>query len=469
MAAQEETFTLDFGVLPLTLIFLHSQRHVQHVLVDGAQAYHKSDVDKSGLGMLIGNGLLLADSSAHQMRRRLLMPCFTQERMNAFVPQMSSIAEELGRQLVSHASSSQEPVNILEWTTTATLSIISTCGFGIDMGSKASAIGMATHAALAHTVMVMRTPWHPPSSVPVPSNLEFKRNRTLLDEAIYGLIAERRHARSQEPGISMPDSSGEAPTSLVAQCPHSNLIGVQEGSDEVAHQQNQAQHLKKKMDLLDLLLSARYDDGSQLTDLELRDECMTLILAGHETSANLLAWLFYYLAQHAEVVQKLRQEVAAVVGLGPVEPRHIQQMPWCQAAVKETLRLRPPAWAFDRQAVEDDVLPGGFEVQKGDLLLLSPLTIQQKHENFSNPEAFQLHRWLDGSCEQLGKMCYIPFGAGPRKCIGEAFGRLETMVILASWIRHLDFELLDSSINVPLEGGITLRPGKSILMKLKAI
>lgn len=80
--------------------------------------------------------------------------------------------------------------------------------------------------------------------------------------------------------------------------------------------------------------------------------------AGHETSANLLAWLFYYLAQHAEVVQKLRQEVAAVVGLGPVEPRHIQQMPWCQAAVKETLRLRPPAWAFDRQAVEDDVLPG---------------------------------------------------------------------------------------------------------------
>lgn len=146
---------------------------------------------------------------------------------------MSSIAEELGRQLVSHASSSQEPVNILEWTTTATLSIISTCGFGIDMGSKASAIvraphfsgvpgrhchpalysdaqlavtasvvmqGMATHAALAHTVMVMRTPWHPPSSVPVPSNLEFKRNRTLLDEAIYGLIAERRHARSQEPG-----------------------------------------------------------------------------------------------------------------------------------------------------------------------------------------------------------------------------------------------------------------------------
>ncbi len=80
--------------------------------------------------------------------------------------------------------------------------------------------------------------------------------------------------------------------------------------------------------------------------------------AGHETSANLLAWLFYYLAQHPEVVQKLRQEVAAVVGLGPVEPRHIQQMPWCQAAVKETLRLRPPAWAFDRQAVEDDVLPG---------------------------------------------------------------------------------------------------------------
>ena len=153
--------------------------------------------------------------------------------------------------------------------------------------------------------------------------------------------------------------------------------------------------LKKKMDLLDLLLSARYDDGSQLTDLELRDECMTLILAGeakwapcsacpiickraalpclpmgglqswaacchagHETSANLLAWLFYYLAQHPEVVQKLRQEVAAVVGQDAVEPRHIQQMPWCQAAVKETLRLRPPAWATDRQAVQDDVLPG---------------------------------------------------------------------------------------------------------------
>ncbi|KAK9819856.1 hypothetical protein WJX72_003332 [[Myrmecia] bisecta] len=362
----------------LEIILLYQPAHLQHVLQDNQSNYLKSDIDKRGVGLLIGNGLVLNDGESHREHRRLMMPCFAGDRLAAFVDDMAAIAEASCSRLLA-AGRAGQPVDMLEETSLAALAIIGQCGFGVDLAAQASAVGPAL--------------------------------KTCLEQGSDGSAAS---------------SSGRSSAG----------------------------------DILDLLLAARYEDGTGLSNKDLRDECMTMVLAGHETSANALAWLFYFLGKRPEVVAKLRAEVAQVVGPGPVQVEHLAHLVYTEAVLKEALRLRPPVWLTDRQLAEDDVLPGGYQLKKGEYVAIAPFAYQHDPHIWPNADQFDPDRFVDGgAAEQLPKFAWMPFGAGFRRCIGQTFAMYEMKVIVATWIRAFDVQTLSDA---GLDGGVTLRPNGSL-------
>ncbi|KAL6762817.1 cytochrome P450 [Haematococcus lacustris] len=415
-----EAARTDLG--PISLTYLYSQRHVQHVLQDSRGLYTKSDVDRRALGLLIGNGLLLNEGEPHRQRRRIMMPCFTAERLDGFVRDMVDVANESVRRL--QALQQQQPqqqegqqgqghgtswqvqqasgdgvgaavvVDIHAEALRCALSIIGRCGFSSDIGDSASEIGKALEECLSFAGGAMQ-------------------------------------------------AGGTAPLRQAGQ---------------------------QQRDLLDMLLLARNEDGSALGDSELRDEVMTMVTAGHETSANVLAWAMYQLALHPEAVHHAVAEVHAVCGPGPeaVQPHHLPKLRYLEAVLQETLRLHPPVWAFDRQAAQQDELPGGVQIVQGSYILLSPYALHRQPDLFPEPDAFKPERFLEGgSAAALPRFQYIPFGGGGRSCIGSTFAMYEMKVLLATWLQafpHL--RLHPSALPVEAEASVTYRPRRPLTLVL---
>lgn len=221
-------------------------------------------------------------------------------------------------------------------------------------------------------------------------------------------------------------------------------------------------------DLLDVLLRARAEDGTPLTDGEICDEVATFMLAGHETSANTLAWSLALLSAYPAARERLQEELEAVLGDRDPEAADVARLPWARAVVSEALRLYPPAWTIERDTLADDAV-AGTPVPAGSLVAISPYLVHRHPAFWPDPAGFDPRRFLPGGHGDAAtrhRYAFIPFGGGRRACVGASFAELETVLVLATIARRFRLELTERGMPAPL-AQVTLRPGRNLPMRLR--
>lgn len=367
--------TLDVGRLPGLVLVRHPDL-VREVLVDLNEHLTKA----RGLRLaqqVLGRGLLTSEIPVHTRRRRLVLPAFHHQRLRAYGAQMVEAARHEGEAWAPGA-----PFDVAASMNRLALAIAGRTLFGADVLSSAGRVSAALGDALAafdraQFPFADRLTW-----LPLPANRRSRRARAVLDAVVYGLIDERR--RASRPGT----------------------------------------------DLLAMLLEAQDEEtGAGMTDEEVRDEVMTLLLAGHETTAVALAWTWALLAEHADVEARLHDEVDALDG--PPSFESLDRLPYTRAVVSESMRVRPPAWIFGREAARDVVL-GGVPLRRGTTLLVSMYYLHRDPRFWPDPERVDPERFSTEARAERHKFAYLPFSAGRRGCIGEQFAWAELVLALAA-------------------------------------
>lgn len=362
---------------------------------------------------LLGAGLLTSEGELHLRQRRLIQPAFHRDRIDAYAPVMSEVARRQTDGWVDGAEidAAREMMRI-------TLAIVARTLFDAEVEGEASEIADALTAAMSLMDRLTIPFGEILDHLPLPATRRFQRARARLDATIFRIIAERRAS------------------------------GVERG------------------DLLSLLLAAEdAADGRGMTDAQLRDEALTLFLAGHETTANALAWTWHLLAGHQEAERRMHAELDAVLdGRAPVAA-DLPRLPYTMRVLHESMRLYPPAWSIGRQPLADFEL-GGYRVPAGCIILMSPWVVHRDARFFSDPLRFDPDRWLPERETAHLRSAYFPFGGGPRKCIGEGFAWMEGSLVLATlasvWrLRSVPGHPVST---LPL---ITLRPRRGLRMRLQ--
>jgi cytochrome P450 len=356
--------------------------------------------------VLLGHGLLTSENPLHMRQRRLAQPAFHRDRVAAMARTMVRYAEDAaGRWRAGMEVDAGAEMNRL------TLAIAGETLLGAGVEDEADEIRSALTDALGLFNRLHNPFGELLDKIPVPGTIRMRRARARLDATIYRAIAQRR-------------ASGEQ---------HDDLLGM--------------------------LLAARdeEDDGAGMTDEQLRDELLTLFLAGHETTANALAWTWHLLSQHPDAEARLHDELRTTLGGRAPTAADYPALPFTRAVLAESMRIRPPAWTIGRQPLED-FEAGGYRIRAGTIVLVSPWIVQRDPRWWSEPEAFRPERWMAPDFEaSLPRMAYFPFGGGPRKCIGEGFAWMEGVLSLATLARRWRLRLVPGARVVP-EARITLRP-----------
>jgi cytochrome P450 len=386
--------------------------HVEYVLVKNNRNFVRDRFSRGELRIL-GNGLLVNEGDSWRRHRRLAQPAFHRRRVEAFGETMVSFTERMlddwrdGETLDVHAE-----------TMRLTLEIVAKTLFDADISREAEGVGEAMAAIMARSSgqgssSLLRML---PESLPTPGNLAYRRATKTLDGMVHALVEERRRS------------------------------GVDTG------------------DLLSMLLRAEDEDGGRMSAGQLRDEAMTIILAGHETTAIALSWTWYLLGTHPAVEERLSAELEEALGGRAPTVEDLHRLRYADAVIKESMRLYPPAWALGREALGDCEI-GGYHVSKGTQLLISQYVIQRDPRFFDAPEAFDPDRWTDGRTEGLPPYAYFPFGGGPRLCIGNGYAKMEAVLLLATIAQRFRLEPVSGRPPVP-QPSITLRPKDGIRARL---
>ncbi len=393
-------------------IYLVTDADLAHdVLVEHAGAVTKS----AGLQFLrpmLGDGLLLAEGDTHKRHRKLLAPAFAPKRLEKYGDIM---VEETRTQLARWQHGRR--VDVAHEMMERTLAIAGRTMFGADVRRDAPAVAAGLELGMRAQVANLRSPLQLGYEWPLPRHRQMRRAVKLLDEVVYRLIAEGR-ARGTDRG-----------------------------------------------DVLSILLLARDEDGG-LSDQQVRDEVMTLLLAGHETTANALTWTWFELGRHPDVLAKLETEIATL-GARAVTVEDLPQLPFNLAVLEEAMRLHPPAYMTGRETVQELVL-GGHRLPKGSIVAVNIRGIHRRADDFPAPAAFLPERMLPDAKKARPRHYYLPFGAGPRVCIGSHFALLEAQLALATMVQHARLRPLANRVDP--EPLVTLRPrgGMPALVELRA-
>ena len=390
---------------------------VRDVLVTRQRAFKKGHVLQRAK-MLLGEGLLTSEGEFHLRQRRLVQPAFHRERIAMYARAMVDRAW-----ITSDRWRDGQLVDMDHDMMALTLAIVARTLFDADVDAEADEIGVA----LTEVLRLFQTVFIPGMQLfdrlPLPHTRRFARARGRLDATIYRLIAERRAERAR----------GEA-----------------------------------RGDLLSLMLAAQdaEGDGGSMTDEQLRDEAMTLFLAGHETTANALTWAWYLLSQHPHVEARLHEEVDRVLGDRRATANDLGSLPYTRMVLSEVMRLYPPAYAIGRRALEDyrvrDVV-----IPRGAIAVVSPLVTHRDPRWFPEPERFDPERWTADAQALRPKFSYFPFGGGTRMCIGDQFAWTEGMLLLATLAQRWRAELAAGQ-RVAMRPMITLRPKYGMRMVLRS-
>lgn len=366
---------------------------------------------------VLGEGLLTSEGEFHLRQRRLVQPAFHRQRIARYAETMVEYAVKTRERWA--ALPAGRPVDIAHEMMRLTLVIAGKTLFDADVEREASEVGDALTAMMVLVERVTNPFAAFLEKLPLPSNIRFQRAKQKLDDIIYRIIAERRR-------------SGE-----------------------------------DRGDLLSMLLMAQdtEGDGGRMTDEQVRDEAMTLFLAGHETTANALAWTWYLLSQHPEVEAKLHAEIdAALQGHAPTY-EDLPRLKYAEMVMAEAMRLYPPAWIVGRRVLVDHEI-GGYRIPAKSLVLMSQYVIQRDPRWFPNPDKFDPERWTPEAKEARPKFSYFPFGGGTRVCIGEAFAWTEGVLVIATLAQSWRMKLAPGTTVAP-QPMITLRPRGGVPMTLE--
>lgn len=368
---------LKFG--PQDVFLLNNPDFIKDVLVTN----NKNFVKSRGLEMakkLLGEGLLTSEGEFHRRQRRLAQPAFHRQRINSYAQVMARYAARARERWQDG-----ETLDISQEMMRLTLAIVGKTLFDADVESEAKQIGLA----LTNVMKLFDRITTPFAALlemlPLPSNYRFTKAKQRLDETIYRIINQRR----------------------------------QSGTD--------------RGDLLSMLLLAQdtEGDGTGMTDQQLRDEAMTLFLAGHETTANALTWTWYLISQNPDVEAKLHEEIDSVLQGNLPAAEDMPRLRYTEMVLAEAMRLYPPAWTIGRRALSDYQI-GKYVIPARSIILMSPYVMQHDGRYYPNPNKFDPDRWTQEAREARPKFSYFPFGGGPRVCIGESFAWMEGVLLIAT-------------------------------------
>ena len=299
------------------------------------------------------------------------------------------------------------------------LAVLAQACFSADWKREAEVMGPAVAIAIGHAYKQMGQIVAVPEKIPTPGNLRFRKSRETLDEIVYRLIAERR--RSIERGEPQP------------------------------------------RDLLGLLMDAQDEDtGAQMPDEQVRNEVMTFMFGGHETVASGLAWSLYLFSKHPSVAQRMRDEVEQVLGGREPVLADLEKLEYGKRVIQESLRLYPPVWLISRTPIEDDEV-GGYHLPAGSMTLISAYIAHRHPAFWDNPEGFDPDRFLPERSADRPRHAWMPFSAGPRKCIGDYFGQMEMQIVLSMILARYRVDLVPGHQVIPAPG-ITLGFKKGLMM-----
>ncbi len=394
---------------------------IERILRGPAARFPKDDFTNRNFRFLLGDGLFTSAGDSWLRQRRLAQPAFHRQRLaglGAIMTATASAAVERWRPLAREG----EVVDVAAEMSRLTLQIVGEALFGLDIGDREGEVTRALAGAAEFLEYRFRHPFDPPLWLPLPRHRRFQQARAAFDGIVYGIIAARRRALA-----ATGDAGG---------------------------------------DLLALLLEARdQDTGEAMSDRQLRDEVITLLVAGHETTAVTLTWTWYLLSRHPHVERALHDELAAVLGGRPPTPEDLSRLTYTRMVLDEALRLYPPAYGLSRQTREPlDVR--GYYLPAGALIGMLQYVTHRHPEFWERPEEFDPERFTPDRSAGRPRFAYFPFGGGQRQCIGAGFALMEAQILLATLAQH--FRCLPVSER-PIEPDpqVTLRPrgGMPLLLR----
>ncbi|HEV2388268.1 MAG TPA: cytochrome P450 [Candidatus Acidoferrales bacterium] len=393
-------------------ILLNSPETVEQVLVVQHQKFTKGILLQLVARRLLGRGLLTSEGELWRRQRRLAQPAFHKARIVGYAPVMVKLAGE-------HTADWRggEERDLAAEMMQIALRIAVLTLFGMELKEEAVAVGEGLGAIMRRDLRRMRAPIKLPRKFPTPANRRAEQGYALLEGMVNRLIDEKRRNGSGLPGD----------------------------------------------DLLSRLMEAADEDGTRMSARQLRDETMTLLLAGHETTALTLAWTWYLLAQNPAAEARLHAEIDAVLRRRPPTADDLDRLPYLQAVVNESLRLYPPAYTIGRTSSEPIDL-NGYHFPRDTTFLMSAWVAHRDPRHFSDPLAFRPERWLEAPAPH--PFAYFPFGGGPRRCIGQPFALMEAALVIATVAARFRFRLAPGRGVVP-EPLVTLRPKHGIRMRIE--
>jgi cytochrome P450 len=387
---------------------------IETVLVTNHRNFTKHRFFWRHVTSLFGQGLLTSEGAHWVQQRKLIQPAFHRDRINAYGQVMVDCAEQM-----LDGWRDGETRDIHNDMMHVTMEIVVRTLFGADMkASDVEAVSDAFNIAIEQIAVRFRRPMKIPDWIPIPSNVKFNRSVRELDRLIYGFI--RAHRASSERGP----------------------------------------------DLLSMLVDAKDESGEAMSDRQVRDEAITLFLAGHETTALALSWTMYLLSQHPEAEAKLHAELASVLQGKPPAPEDVRRLEYAERVVLESMRLYPPAYGFGREAVADCEI-AGYRVPAGSTVHMFPWLVHRDARWYPDPLRFDPDRWANDFAKTLPAFAYLPFGGGPRRCIGNAFAMMEAVLLAAAIARRFELRLVEGHPVEPF-ASITLRPKYGMKMTLRA-
>jgi cytochrome P450 len=411
--AREHGDVVFFRFLNVPMCLLTHPDDIEDVLVKNSSNFVKSR-NYHALKPILGKGLLISEGAFWQKQRKLVQPSFRHESIAAYADVMADSARQMltGWRDGQTRDVHQEMIGL-------TLEIVAKSLFGTDVSREAGKVGQAMRDLTNQLLAMPNIAFFLPEFFPLPSTLRLRRAVRELNGIIYSMIRARR--------------AGNSPSH----------------------------------DLLQMLLDAQDEDGSQMTDEQLRDEMMTLFIAGHETTAIALSWTWYLLAQNLEVEGKLADELTRVLNGRAPGISDLRALPYTEMVVKETMRLYPPAWVIGRQALKDFEVHG-YRLLAGTNVLLAQWITQRDARFYPEPERFNPDRWKDDPIRsgRLPRYAYFPFGSGPRVCIGAGFAMMEATLLLATIAQRFHLTLA-SGHSIEMLPLVTLRPKHGIKMILQ--
>lgn len=389
---------------------LNNPEHIQYVLVKHPENFQKTPALKNAARDSIGQGLLTSDGDLHKRQRRLVQPAFHYNRIAAYANTMVNYTDDM---LGEWENGKQ--IGMLNEMMHLTMRIVGKTLFDTDVTNDADSIGAAISVGIEATSDRIARPLPFLEKLPTATNRKRRAAIQVIDKTIIRFIEERQ-------------ASGE-----------------------------------DKGDLLSMLLMAVDEqDGGQMTNKQVKDEAMTLFVAGHETTANALAWTFYLLGQHPEVERKLVEEIATVLDGRLPTLADLPRMPYLEMVIKESMRMYPPAWTVSREAQADFEL-GGYTIPKGSIIMMSMYILHHDAHYWDQPDTFLPERFSAANEENIPKYAYFPFGGGPRVCIGNQFAMMEAELVLATILQRYQLSLLPNQ-HIKLNPLVTLRPQPDIQM-----